>query len=197
MAKVDDDVRAAVDEVAGVLRSLGHDVRERDPDHVDLRPLFIPRWAHGIHEDAGRMARREALEPRTRQVAALGRALGERAVRWALAKEEGYRARMNALFDDHDVLLTPTIPHAPHEAGYYVRAGVVRSINRASRTVVFAGQWNVTGQPAVSVPAPTWPDGVPRAVQIVGRPNDEATLLSVAAQLEAETGWPDRTPPVG
>ena len=55
--------------------------------------------------------------------------------------------------------------------------------------------WNATGQPAASVPAGFSADGLPLAVQIVGRPNDEATLLSLAAQLETARPWADRRPP--
>jgi amidase len=74
----------------------------------------------------------------------------------------------------------------------------VRSIRRGATTAAFTNPWNVTGQPAVSVPAPsTGPGGVPLGVQLVGRPNDESTLISLAAQLEAEIGWPARRPPIG
>jgi len=61
---------------------------------------------------------------------------------------------------------------------------------------VFAGEWNVTGQPAISVPGGTSEDGLPIGVMVVGRHNDEATLISVAAQLEGELRWTDRRPPV-
>jgi len=53
-----------------------------------------------------------------------------------------------------------------------------------------------TGQPAASVPAGFTSTGVPRAAMLVGRPNDEGTLLSLAAQLEAERGWPADRPPL-
>jgi amidase len=56
--------------------------------------------------------------------------------------------------------------------------------------------WNITGQPAASVPAGFTPEGVPLAVQLVGRSGDEATLLSLSAQLEAERPWADRRPPI-
>ena len=54
---------------------------------------------------------------------------------------------------------------------------------------------NLTGQPACSVPAGFAENGLPRAVQLVGRPNDEATLLSLAAQIEAERPWAQQRPP--
>jgi amidase len=196
--KVTEPVRRAIEETADVLRSLGHDVHERDPDIGWLLPLFLPRWARGIYDDAGEMPHPEALEPRTKQAAAIGRLLGERAVRWAREREPGRAERINRVFDHADVLLTPMVPHPPHEAGFYARVGIARSIDRASGSVVFANIWNLTGQPAIAVPTPsTHRDGVPLSAQFVGRPNDEATLLSLAAQLEAEIGWPDRRPPVG
>jgi amidase len=57
--------------------------------------------------------------------------------------------------------------------------------------------WNHTGQPAAAVPAGFTDGGLPLSVTLVGRPNDEATLLSLAAQIEAERPWADRKPPVG
>ena len=56
--------------------------------------------------------------------------------------------------------------------------------------------WNHTGQPAAAVPVETAPDGFPVAVQLVGRTDGETTLLSLAAQLETDTGWLERRPPL-
>ena len=196
--KVREPVRRAVEEVADVVRSLGHEVHERDPDYGWLLPIFLPRWARGVHDDAHEMAVYEALEPRTRRAAGLGRLIGERGVRWARAREEDRARRINAVFDDCDVLLCPSLPHPPRKAGVYTRAGLVRSIDLASKTVPFMNIWNLTGQPAIAIPTPSTHDGgVPLSAQFVGRPNDEGTLLSLAAQLEAEIGWPERRPPVG
>ncbi|HEX8742395.1 MAG TPA: amidase [Thermoleophilaceae bacterium] len=198
LVKVSGSVRRAIEEMAEVLRSLGHEVHERDPDTGWVLPLFLPRWAVGIRDEAESMAIYDALETRTRHTAALGRMLGMRGVRFARDREEARARQVNAIFDDADVLMTPTIPHPPDVAGYYARAGIAGSINRASTTVVFANIWNVTGQPALAVPTQsTGPGGVPLSAQLVGRPNDEGTLLSLGAQLEAEIGWPERRPPVG
>jgi amidase len=65
----------------------------------------------------------------------------------------------------------------------------------AAGVVGFTQPWNVTGQPAASIPAPVEPGGLPIGAQLVGRPGDEATLLSLAAQLERELGWPELRPP--
>ena len=62
------------------------------------------------------------------------------------------------------------------------------------RAYPFTAMWNAIGQPAASVPAGFTADGVPLAVQLIGRPNDEGTLLSLAAQIEAERPWADRRP---
>ena len=198
LTKVTDPVRRAVEELGDVLRSLGHDVHERDPEVGWLLPLFMPRWARGIHDDVEEMEHRAAVEPRHRQIATIGRLIGERGVRWAREREAERAAQINRVFDHADVLLTPTMPHPADVAGFYAKAGMARSIDRAASTVVFTNIWNLTGQPAVALPTPGADErGVPLSAQIVGRPNDESTLLSLAAQLEAEIGWPSLRPPVG
>jgi amidase len=196
LAKVHDAVRRGVEEVGGALLALGHDVSERDPDYGDLRALFIPRWSYGIHEDVQARPNPERLEPRTRRLARVGALIGAERVREARAKEEARAARINAIFDDHDVLLSPTITQPPPRAGAYMGKGMISSINRAAPFTPFTVPWNITGQPAISIPAPSQHEGVPLAAQLVGKPNDEATLISLAAQLEAEIGWPQRRPPV-
>jgi amidase len=62
--------------------------------------------------------------------------------------------------------------------------------------VPYTTAWNTTGQPAASVPAGFTGDGLPLAIQLVGRPDDEDTLISLAAQIEAERPWTERRPPV-
>ena len=62
--------------------------------------------------------------------------------------------------------------------------------------VAFTAVWNFTGQPALSLPAPGDEDGLPRSAQLVGRPGDERTLLSLAAQLERARPWASRRPAV-
>ena len=84
----------------------------------------------------------------------------------------------------------------PVRAGQWEGLSAPRTMLAMIAVYPFAVAWNMTGQPAASVPAGTADDGRPIAVQLVGRPGDEATLLSLAAQIEAERRWPDRRPPL-
>ena len=99
-------------------------------------------------------------------------------------------------FEDHDVLLTATAGAPPVEVGRWEGGGALRTLVGMGRVYPFTGVWNYTGQPAAAVPAGFTADGLPLSVQLVGRPGDEETLLSLAAQIEAERPWAARTPPV-
>jgi amidase len=102
-----------------------------------------------------------------------------------------------AFFADFDVLLTPVLAQRPlaigelHGCGEDPLADFARSATFAPYTAVF----NATGQPAISVPMGIAPDGLPTAVQLVGRPLAEDTLLRVAAQIEAHRPWADAVAP--
>jgi amidase len=188
--------REAVAATAELLRSLGHDVRERDPAYGQLQPLFGPRYARGVWLDAQRLGRRAELERRTRGIVRLGARMERMAAR-ARAKEHARAARINAIFDDHDVLMTPVTAAQPAPVGRYDGAGVVRTFFGAGEYACYTAVWNVTGQPAASVPAGFDADGLPTAVQLVARPDDEATLFALAAQLEAARPWARVRPPLG
>jgi amidase len=198
LARVAGDVKRAVQQTAELLRGLGHDVRERDPRHNPLltNRLFLPRYYRGIYDDIGTLARPERLERKTRALGRFGRLTGSARVDKARQAEAGFTERMGEVFRDHDVLLTPMMPFPPVEAGKFAGQGIVRTQLGASQIVAFAVPWNITGQPAASLPAGFTDDGLPLAVQLVGRPDDEATLLSLAAQIESERPWADRRPPL-
>ncbi|MBA2630956.1 MAG: amidase, partial [Thermoleophilaceae bacterium] len=100
-------------------------------------------------------------------------------------------------FEDVDVLITPTTGRPPVDAAEWEGLSAARTMIGMAEVYPFTAIWNHTGQPACSVPAPTLSDrGVPLGVQLVGRPDGEGVLLSLAAQLEADVGWPQRRPPV-
>jgi amidase len=188
--------REAVASTAELLRSLGHSLRERDPDYGQVQPLFGPRYARGAWLDAQRFERRAELERRARGVASVGARMGRMAAR-ARAKEAARAAKINAIFDEHDLLVTPVTAAQPARVGRYEGAGALRTFLPGADYACYTAVWNVTGQPAASVPAGFDAEGMPMAVQLVARPGDEATLLAVAAQLEAARPWADARPPLG
>jgi amidase len=188
--------REAVASTADLLRSLGHVVRERDPDHGQVQPLFGPRYARGAWLDAQRLERRAELEKRTRGIVRVGGRMERMAAR-ARAKEAARAARINAIFDEHDVLMTPVTAAQPLPVGRFDGAGAARTFLGAGEFACYTAVWNVTGQPAAAVPAGFDADGMPMAVQLVAPPDGEATLFALAAQIEQARPWAHRRPLVG
>ena len=119
-----------------------------------------------------------------------------RRIRRAVAGEAGDARRILRIFDHCDVLLTPTVGTPAFEVGLWESSGTLRTLLGMSRRLPFTAVWNHLGNPAASVPFGSTASGLPLAIQLVGRPGDEATLLSLAAQIEAERPWADRRPPV-
>ncbi len=197
LTKLHAENRAALEETAALLRGLGHEVNEREVDHGPLAPApeFTAIVLRSIHEEAATFAHPERLERRIRAIARLGGMLPPGVVDWALARKEAYAARLNEPLADHDVLLTPVTPAPAPRIGAREGQFWLRTTVEATATVPYAACWNFTGQPACSVPAGFAADGLPRAVQLVGRPNDEATLIALAAQIEAERPWAQDRPP--
>jgi amidase len=195
LATLDADGRRAFDETVELLRSLGHDVFERDPDYgLGAGSALVARYVHGVYEEARAIAHPERLERRTKGMARLG-ALTAPLFERAFAAERELTSRLNSVFDDADVLLTPATATAPPAIGALQGRGALWTLNVVAGWVPYNGVWNMTGQPAASVPAGFDADGLPRGVQLVGRVNDEATLLSLAAQIERERPWAEMRPP--
>ena len=192
--RVHEDVKRAVEQIATRLRGFGHDVEQEDPPYPLLTPT-LTRYLAGIAQDVEeRVERPDRLQRRTRGFARMGSAIPGPVRDWAL-RDDG-AARYRPFFERHDVLLTATNAVPPVKAGQWEGLGAVRTLLGMVQAHPFCGEWNLTGQPAVSVPGGTSKDGMPIGVMLVGRHGDEATLLGLAAQLEAELRWTDRRPPV-
>ena len=98
---------------------------------------------------------------------------------------------LGRVFERCDVVLTPTTAKPPPRIGALEGEGYWKTGNTASATCPFAFAWNVVGWPGISVPAGFTSTGLPIGAQLLGRENDEATLLSLAGSVErAEGGWP-------
>jgi amidase len=194
--KVSEVSKDAVADTAEVLRSLGHDVAQQDPNWGMLGNNATPRYLRGILDDFEKAPRPEGMERRTHGFAKLGRLIPDRLLDQARRGEAADIARVNAIFDSHDVLMTPVMGDTAFAVRRYEGRGATRTVLGMSRFYPYTIPWNHLGNPAMSVPAGFAADGMPLAVQIVGRPGDEATLLSLAAQLEAERPWADKRPPI-
>lgn len=183
-ARLSTTARGAVEDTAALLDDLGHDVVEAEIDY-GLQTLWnsTVRLLKGAQVDAASVPHRRDLEPRTRRVAALARLVPGRALSGARRREAAIAARINRIFDCADVVLTPLCGAPAPRIEDCPATGALRSL-RASNTSAWLAPWNVIGQPAVSLPAGLDDDGLPTAVQLAGRPDDEATLLRLAAQVE-------------
>jgi amidase len=193
---ISEEALAAVQTVEEALRSLGHQLAREEPDFGLVGNDCAAVYLGGIRRDVEMTPNRERLDPRSRGYARLGRAVGQRGVRRALGKRRGWAERINRIFERYDLLLTLAAGIAPFEVGRFNGSGAVRTVLGEARIYATGVVWNYTGQPAAMVPAGQTREGLPVAAQLVARPNDEATLLSVAAQLESELGWPERRPPL-
>jgi amidase len=197
LARLTLERRTAIEETAELLRSFGHDVFDQEVDY-GLNALLnvTARYLTGVHHDVAAMAHPERLERNTRRMAALGARVPDSWLVAARANEPVIAARMNRSFERADVVLTPMLGGAPPIIVDVAGRGVVRSLYRSVNEVAWAAPWNAIGQPAASVPAGFDSQGLPLAVQLCGRPGDEATLLRVAAQLEEARPWTDQRPPI-
>ncbi len=190
--KVNHEHRAALEAFADRLADLGHEVIVADPDYGMVGPAIVPRGMAGVEDWlCAHGEERSALEPRTRTHARFGRALNGLPLRLARAAEPGLRRRIGRIFDRCDVVLTPTTAKPPPRIGALEGRGYWVTSSTASATCPFAFAWNVIGWPAISLPAGFTSSGLPIGAQLLGRENDETTLLSLAGSIErASGGWP-------
>jgi amidase len=187
-------VRAVAD-LAALLSELGHQVEEVDPQYPDATLPFLVQYFGAIHRESAMVERPDLLERRTRHTARVG-ALARPAAEWAVRQGEKVSVKANRVFERHDLLLTPSAGPRPPVAGAVQGLGTVPTLLKSIPVSAYAGLWNVSGNPAASVPVGFAADGLPLSVQLVGRTDDEPTILSVAAQIERVRPWGGRRPPL-
>ncbi|RAY12524.1 amidase [Actinomadura craniellae] len=188
------EIRTAVERIARRLTELGHRVFPADPDYGAVGLSLIARGTAGVADCLDAVPDADP-EPRTRVEAAIGRTLGRRALPLMRRAEPVLRRRVGRIFRYADVVLTPTTAQPPLRVGALDGRGWLATGSASSAACPFAFAWNVLGWPALNVPAGLTRAGLPVGAQLLGRDSDEATLISLAAQLEAVEGWSDRHPP--
>lgn len=193
---VDAEPREAAAAAADALDDAGHDVLAGTPDwHDETFPTSWATFATGTLQHLvgvvarlhGRSLDVELLEPATRAwivdsaPVTLVDHLDAAERLWAFSR------RVLQAWPEDEVLLTPTLTRLPAEVGRLrAHEGVT---DDAVRFSAFVRMWNVTGQPAISLPIHATTDGTPVGVQLVGPPGRDDLLVSLAAQLEARMGW--------
>ena len=195
-ATVEPEQRNAVERTADRLRDLGHTVHDRDPDYGNIAVNVTTRYLEGVRIEAGNLAHPEQLARATRGLVSMGAKIPSFLVERAHAQEASDRERLGAVLDDFDVLMTPALTRRPPPIGEWSGLPAPLMLNGMANFIAHLPIWNHTGQPAAAVPVERAPDGLPVAVQLVGRSGDEATLLTLSAQLETDTGWLERRPPI-
>jgi len=209
---VDPEVVEATRRTGELLASLGHDVVETSPPQLgddaffnELSGHFLtayPVWVAQSVDDlavrTGVAATADTVEPATWALAEAGRLIDGVSFANALEGLRSMSRRIQGWWADHDLLVTATIPELPPTLGQFGAqpdnplAGVFRATPIVANTMPF----NITGQPAISLPMAWSGSGLPIGVQIVAAFGRDDRLISIAAQLEAAAPWADRRPPV-
>ncbi|WP_069164065.1 amidase [Nocardia altamirensis] len=184
LAKPDPEHMRAVHDTAKLLAELGHTVFEVEPTYPESTHAFFPQFFGGVRAEAAEVEHPELLERRTKQTVALGAWARRPAVEWAIKRGEVLTRKVDRVFADCDLLLTPTLAGRPPEVGILDGASTIAAQLRSIPMIAYTELWNVTGHPAAALPAGVAEDGLPLSVQLIGPSNGETAILSVAAQLE-------------
>jgi amidase len=213
-AEVDAECVTALTAATGLLESLGHELVEASPvdalppmlAEIDIFDTFLTRWGAGqasLAMQLGRMIGRELtaedVEPLTWTLIEIGRSRDGGRYLTDVALHQGLSRAIAAWFESgFDLLLTPTMAEPPVPLGTHDDSGPdpMEAFHRARPQGAFTAIFNITGQPAISLPLHWTADGLPVGVQLAAPYGREDLLIRIAAQLERAQPWADRRPPV-
>ena len=205
-APVHEHCAAAAREAIELLESLGHEVEEAsfDIDGDAYVEHFVKVWMAVTGEEIrdyekmfGRAIDPDELEPLTRQMQEVANQVSATDYLESLAWLRAMSRQVVDVWSGIDVLITPTLAQPPIEIGALTPGPdepAIQMLLNSAGWVPFTPLWNVTGQPAMSIPLVQSPDGLPIGVQLVGAPAGEELLLSLGAQIETARPWADRRP---
>jgi amidase len=204
-AIVDPLCASAVEEAAGLLRELGHDVEEVTPPWQieGLTELFGAVFCTHIGLSiafsgmvAGRDPVAEDMEPMSWAIFSMVQKLNAVEGFGATVRLEAFTRQLVQFLEPYDVLLTPALAERPLALGTLDPCvpEPMQTFTRSGLFTPFTPVFNASGQPGISVPLLHGDDGLPLAVQLVGRPAREDTLIALAAQLEEARPWAGRRP---
>ena len=208
LGDVDPECAGAAEQTARALAGLGHTVEEGWPEALfdaDVGPRTAALWAVDLTRNLrdlarllGRPVTEADVEPYSWATAAYAARFSAADHLQALAVQQDYAVRLARWWaGGWDLLLTPTSAEPPPRLGELVPdpAQPLRVGRRFARISAFTMPWNVTGQPAISLPLHWTASGLPVGAQLVAAHGREDLLLRVAAQLEEAMPWSQRRPP--
>ena len=195
-ARVAPDVARRVAAAAALFEDLGAVVEAVDPDIADPLECFRVHWYAGaanLLRDADD-ARRRLIEPGLIEIADTGAGYSGLDLTAAANFRADFAVRLGRFHERYDLLLTPALPLTAFTAGLEVPEG--SGLGRWFEWSPFSLPFNLTGQPAASVPCGFGDDGLPVGLQIVGRRHDDGLVLRAARALETARPWAARRPPI-
>jgi amidase len=196
-AEVHPDCVAAYEDASALLAELGHEVEDFDPPFsVEGVPSFFALW-YAMATLAPIAPDQEAqLLPLTRYLRSKGLELSASELLFHQAVlQSTVRVAMQAL-TGYDAILTPTLALPPRPVGWFDEVEPAENFVRQTQFTPWTALYNLSGQPAVSVPLYWSADGLPIGVMLAGQMGAEGALISLSAQLEAARPWKDRHPPI-
>jgi len=198
---------AAVEATARLLDELGHDVAPAHIEAIETADIgFLGIYASAITRDLERWSERigrtlepSDLDPINAINVEMGRAVT--GAQYLAATETAQRwSRQVASWwaDGNDILVTPTMPEPPARLGELAPDvdDVMATLPLMGTYAMFTSLFNITGQPAISLPLHWTADGLPVGVQLVAAYGREDLLIRLASQLDQAHPWTDRHPPV-
>jgi amidase len=191
---------------ARLLESLGHHVEQSAPAAM-FEQEFPGHFNTIIAADTeatfqafemllGRPITADEIEPRNAGYRQAGQALAAVAYLQSRAWVGMWARRMAHWWDENDLLLTPTLGAPPPELGWFTADGPASEGRRIASFIPYTAQFNLTGQPAISLPLHRTPGGLPVGVQLAAAYGREDVLIRVASQLEQAAPWADARPQV-
>lgn len=205
---VDGECRSAVERAARLLDDLGHAVEPAGPSWAasDFLDRFVALWVVSTKQDVdgcedllGRPVDRALLEPLTAAMLAVAERTPPGEVRACFDRVDEAGRGFLELWERFDVLMTPVLARSPIATGelWAPPDEPLRTLVNGAAFVPFTPAWNVTGQPALSLPLHRTASRLPVGVQLIGPPGGDELLLSLAGEIERAHPWRELRPPAG
>lgn len=201
-----EECRAAVRDATALLEALGHQVSEAFPADL-FDASLVDHFGKVIAADSeatfqafemllGRAISDDEIEPRNAFYRSMGKSLTAADYLHSRVWISQWVRRVAQWWQSYDVLVTPTVGAPPPKLGWFTAEGPEAEGARIVSFIPYTAQFNITGQPAVSLPLHWTDDGLPVGVQFVAAFGREDLLVRLSSQLEAASPWAQRRPPI-